>query len=115
MDQEMNEWVKTFPGAITVVDANGIIIAMNDAAELGFKDDGGRDLIGKDVRACHPGLSRTKIEDLLKNRVENVYTIEKHGKKKLIYQVPWTRDGQYAGFVELSLVIPFDMPHFLRD
>ncbi len=45
----------------------------------------------------------------------NVYTIEKHGKKKLIYQTPWYRDGKYAGFIELSLVIPEEMPHFIRD
>jgi hypothetical protein len=32
----------------------------------------------------------------------------------LIYQSPWYRDGQYAGFVEISLEIPFDMPHFIR-
>ena len=42
-------------------------------------------------------------------------TFEKNGIKKLIYQSPWYRDGQYAGFVELSLEIPFDMPHFIRS
>jgi len=45
----------------------------------------------------------------------NIYTIEKHAKKKLIYQTPWYRDGKYAGFIELSLVIPEEMPHFIRD
>ena len=49
------------------------------------------------------------------NQRANVYTIEKGGKKKLIYQTPWYKDGQYAGFVELSLVIPAEMPHFIRD
>lgn len=44
----------------------------------------------------------------------NVYTIEKDGVKKLIYQAPWYRDGAYAGFVELSLVVPAAMPHFVR-
>ena len=34
--------------------------------------------------------------------------------KKLIYQAPWYRDGAYAGFVELSLVVPFELPHFVR-
>jgi hypothetical protein len=51
---------------------------------------------------------------MLAARRKNVYTIEKRGVKKLIYQVPWTRDGIYAGFVELSLEIPFEMPHFVR-
>jgi hypothetical protein len=48
-------------------------------------------------------------------RRTNVYTIQKNGKKKLIYQAPWFRDGAYAGFVELSLEIPEAMPHFNRD
>jgi hypothetical protein len=44
----------------------------------------------------------------------NVYTIEKNGVMKLIYQAPWYRDGARMGIVELSLEIPFDLPHFLR-
>ncbi len=48
-------------------------------------------------------------------RITNVYTIEKTGRKKLIYQTPWYRAGEYAGFVELSLEIPWEMAHFIRD
>jgi hypothetical protein len=44
-------------------------------------------------------------------REKNVYTIEKNGVKKLIYQSPWYYNGEYAGFVELSLEIPFEMEH----
>jgi len=44
-----------------------------------------------------------------------VYTIQKSGVKKLIYQAPWFQEGKYAGFVELSLPIPETMPHFDRD
>jgi hypothetical protein len=40
--------------------------------------------------------------------------MEKHGLKKLIYQSPWYDSGQYSGFVEISLPVPFDMPHFIR-
>jgi len=42
-------------------------------------------------------------------------TFEKDGVKKLIYQCPWFEDGKYAGFVELSLEIPFEMEHFVRS
>jgi hypothetical protein len=52
---------------------------------------------------------------MMAERRTNVYTIQKNGKKKLIYQAPWFRDGVYAGFVELSLEIPWDLPHFNRD
>jgi hypothetical protein len=44
-----------------------------------------------------------------------VKTYEKDGGEKLIYQEPWYRDGQFAGVVEISFEIPFDLPHFVRD
>ena len=64
---------------------------------------------------CHPDSARKKTERLLAARVKNVYTIEKNGVKKLIYQSPWYKEGEYAGFVELSLEIPLEMPHFIRS
>ena len=64
---------------------------------------------------CHPEPARAKTERLLAAREKNVYTIEKNGVKKLIYQSPWYRNGEYAGFVELSLEIPFELPHFIRS
>jgi hypothetical protein len=64
---------------------------------------------------CHPEPARTKLADMLEARVTNVYTIEKNGMHKLIYQVPWTVDGDYRGLVEISLEIPAEMPHFIRS
>lgn len=109
-----NEWIKEFPAAITVCDEAGIILEMNDKAAKTFESDGGRKLIGCNMLDCHPEPSRTKTEQLLTAREKNVYTIEKNGVKKLIYQSPWFKDGKYAGFVEVSLEIPFEMPHFIR-
>jgi hypothetical protein len=108
------DWVKEFPGAVTVCDEEGIIIDMNDKAAKGFEKEGGRKLIGSSVLDCHPEPARMKTETLLAARQKNVYTIEKHGVNKLIYQSPWYCNGEYAGFVELSLEIPFEMPHFIR-
>jgi transcriptional regulator with PAS, ATPase and Fis domain len=107
-------WIKEFPASITVCDAEGIILEMNDKAAKTFESDGGYKLIGSNMLDCHPGLSRKKTEILLAAQVKNVYTIEKNGVKKLIYQSPWHKDGVYAGFVELSLEIPMEMPHFVR-
>ena len=45
----------------------------------------------------------------------NIYTIEKKGIKKLIYQSPWLNNGVYAGFIEFSFEIPFDLPHHIMD
>lgn len=107
-------WLKEFPAAVTVCDKEGILLEMNDKAAKTFESDGGYALIGKNMLDCHPGLSRQKTERLLAAREKNVYTIEKKGVKKLIYQSPWFEDGEYAGFVEISLEIPFEIPHFVR-
>ena len=112
MDEHI--WVKEFPAAVTVCDAEGIILEMNDRAAKTFEADGGYKLVGSNVLDCHPEPARTKTERLLAAQARNVYTIEKNGVKKLIYQSPWYRDGQYAGFVELSLEIPFEIEHFIR-
>ena len=111
-----NQWIQEFPAAITVCDAEGILLEMNDKAAKTFEADGGRKLIGSNMLDCHPEPSRTKTERLLAAREKNVYTIEKNGIKKLIYQSPWYKNGEFAGFVELSLEIPFgDLPHFVRS
>jgi transcriptional regulator with PAS, ATPase and Fis domain len=114
-DVDKNSWVKEFPGAVTVCDTEGRIIEMNDAAVEAFAADGGDKLIGTNVLDCHPEPSRSKLKGMLESGRANIYTIQKKGKKKLIYQSPWYDKGRYAGFVEVSLAIPWDMPHFNRD
>jgi hypothetical protein len=107
-------WFTEFPGSITICDAEGVILDMNEKAALGFASDGGRALIGTNLLDCHPEPSRSKVEQMLKARQKNVYTIEKGGVHKLIYQTPWFENGIYRGFMELSLEIPVEMPHFIR-
>jgi len=107
-------WVEDFPAAVTVCDAQGIIVALNAKAAETFQEQGGKRLIGSNALECHPEPSRTQLDEMLKSGRANIYTIEKAGAKKLIYQSPWYRDGRYAGFVELALPIPTEMPHFVR-
>ena len=107
-------WVQEFPGAITVCDRDGIILEMNDKSAKVFEEDGGGQLIGTNLLGCHPELARIKLEELMEMQQANVYTIEKNGVKKLIYQTPWYKDGEYCGFIEMALEIPFQMPHFVR-
>jgi PAS domain-containing protein len=109
-----HDWIREFPAAVTVCDREGIILAMNERAAAAFAADGGATLIGTNVLACHPEPSRTKLAGMLAAGQANVYTIEKAGQRKLIYQSPWYERGEYRGFVELSLPIPAAMPHFKR-
>lgn len=107
-------WAKEFPAAVTVCDTNGTIIEMNSQAAEDFEKDGGETLLGKNVLDCHPEPARSRLRDILANQKKNVYTIEKAGLKKLIYQAPWYVEGRYAGLVELSFEIPARIPHFRR-
>jgi len=109
-----DEWVKDACVAVTVCDETGIILEMNGKARATFAKSGGGELIGKNLLDCHPPHARVKVEDLLKNPRTNAYTIEKNGLKKLIYQLPWHKDGKFAGLVELSMELPAEMPHFVR-
>jgi uncharacterized protein YndB with AHSA1/START domain len=108
-------WIGEFSGAVTVCDARGVILGMNDKSAATFEADGGRRLIGSNLLDCHPEPSRSLVADLLARPHVNAYTIEKRGVRKLIYQAPWFDGGVFSGLVELSLEIPADMPHFVRQ
>ena len=108
-------WIDEFPGEVTVCDPEGVILEMNQASAEIFKADGGMELIGKNMLDCHPEPSRTKVKELLETKKLNVYTTEKKGVHKIVYQSPWYENGKYRGFVELSMVIPSEIPHFIRD
>lgn len=108
-------WVRTFPGAITIVDAHGVILDMNDKAAEGYAADGGRALVGRNLLDCHPEPARSKLDAMLREGRGNVYTIEKRGVRKLIHQSPWFENGRFAGLIELSLELPAAMPHFVRQ
>ncbi len=110
-----NQWIKEFSAAVTVCDVKGVIVEMNEKSVEVFAKDGGAKLIGTDVLSCHPEPALSKLKAMFEGRRTNVYTIEKNGKKKLIYQAPWHDQGRYAGFVELSIEIPWEVPHFKRD
>ncbi len=107
-------WADELDVGITVVDRNLTILYMNEKSATAFATWGGKALVGKDVRACHQERSVRIIEHILATGEPNIYTVEKQGVKKLIYQAPWRKDGQIAGVVEFSMEIPPEMPHYVR-
>lgn len=109
-----HSWVKQFSAAVVVCDVDGTIIEMNGQAAKDFEKDGGEKLLGKNVLDCHPEPARSRLKDIMTNQNSNVYTIEKAGVKKLIYQAPWYMNSQFAGLVEISFEIPAEIPHFSR-
>jgi transcriptional regulator with PAS, ATPase and Fis domain len=108
-------WIQNFPGNVTVCDPSGIILAMNEKSAEHYSEEGGMQLVGTNLLECHPEPARSKVKKMLDAQQVNIYSIEKNGIKKLVYQTPWFENGQYGGFIELVLEIPFEMPHFIRD
>lgn len=105
-------WADDMNCAVTVCDADCKIIYMNDRAKETFARHG--DLIGHNLMDYHPERAKEIIRRLLADGGTNSYTISKAGKKKMIYQTAWRKDGKVAGLVEISMVIPEDMPHYVR-
>jgi transcriptional regulator with PAS, ATPase and Fis domain len=112
---DKHPWVQEFAGAVTVCDTEGIIIEMNARSEKMFQEQGGVRLLGSNLFDCHPEPARTRLKQIMEQGRANVYTIEKKGIKKLIYQTPWYMDGQYRGFVEIVLDLPTSIPHIIRE
>lgn len=106
---------RELPFAVTVCDTEGIILYMNDRSISTFQKYGGAEIIGTSLFLYHQGPASVKLRELLDNKSNNAYSIEKNGQKKMIYQSPWYSEGEFAGLIELSLEIPAEMPHFVRQ
>jgi PAS domain-containing protein len=102
------------PAAVTACNAEGIIIYINPTAERQFHKSGGCALLGSNIFECHPHEAQEKIRALMLERKSNVYTVEKNGQRRLIYQSPWYQAGEFAGLVEISFEIPYPIPHIVR-
>lgn len=109
------KWVEELPVAVTVTSADGTITGMNAKSREGYASDGGGALVGKNVFDCHPEPALSKTRALYAAQRANHYTIRKNGQRKIIHQLPWFEGGRFAGFVEISIPIPDELPHFDRD
>lgn len=107
------DWAREMDCAITVCDANANIIYMNDASRRINSPEA--DIIGHNLRQYHPPRAIEIIDRLLREGGYNAYTISKRGQRKMIYQAAWRQGGQIAGLVEISMVIPEELPHYVRS
>lgn len=106
-------WFNEADIALTVADKEGKIIFMNEKAKNVFAKYG--PLEGHSLFDCHSDESSEKIRHMLTTGESNVYTIEKKGIRKIIIQLPWKTDGKTEGIMELSMVLPTSLPHFIRE
>ncbi len=108
------DWLKDITAAVTICDKQGTIVYMNEKSAQVFKSDGGKGLLGSNLFDCHPEPALTKLKALLSAGSTNVYTIEKNGQKKMIYQTPWLQENVVAGLIEISIELPNEVAHFIR-
>ena len=107
------DWAEGMSAAVTAADKDGVIRYMNRKARETYKKHG--NLIGKSLYDCHGERAAAIIRRLLTEGGTNAYTIEKEGLRKMIYQTAVTAaDGRVEGIVEVSMVIPDELPHYIR-
>ena len=100
--------------AVTVCTKDGTILDMNGKSRRTFLKPGREEIIGRNVLDCHPEPARTFLADMLANPRTNIYTVEKEGQKKFIVQTPWYDGDDYAGYMELAVVLPESIPNRIR-
>jgi hypothetical protein len=108
------QWINDLSAEFMVCNTIGTILEMNSGAEALFAEEGGRNLLCTNVLDCHTGMARTKLERMLVKGSPNAYFISEKNGKRFFFQSPWFKDGQYAGFVEISFQVPELIPHFIR-
>ncbi len=108
------DWFQQLPCSVTVCDKEYTILYLNDrAAEVNAKD-GGKSLIGRNLMDCHPPEAQEKLRRVMASGRPNVYTIEKNGTRKMIFQSHWKKGDEFAGLVEVTFELPSFIPHFVR-
>lgn len=103
------DYYKSINISITICDTEGIVVYQNKKSLATFGDK-----VGQSMMPCHQQRSQDIIHHLLDDAATNVYTIDKKGVKKMIYQTPWFEDGVVKGLIEFSIVLPEEMPHYVR-
>ncbi|MBP5287672.1 MAG: UDP-N-acetylmuramoyl-tripeptide--D-alanyl-D-alanine ligase [Elusimicrobiales bacterium] len=111
---QIADWAENAGFAVTVCDADANVIYMNARSRSTFEKYGS--MIGKNLKDCHPPYAWAKIVKMLSDGSSNSYFIIKDGVKKFIHQSPWYEPGgtKPAGLVEISTVVPHDMPCYER-
>lgn len=105
----MKDFFDSVAVSMTVCDREGKVVYQNKRAVESLGEARGHSL-----EECHQAPSWQMIQRMLSEGFTNAYTIEKRGVRKLIYQTPWYENGEVAGLVEYSIVLPENIPHKVR-
>jgi hypothetical protein len=109
MEQDL--WFKAFPGSITITNAKGMILQMNDKAAESYRDGGGHALVGKSAIGCHEEPVRQTVQRMYDEPAMRIYTTRENGQNILVTHAPFFSDGEFMGIVELVIELPEVIPH----
>ena len=113
-DASLLDWLEQLPCSVTVCDRNYKILYLNERSAEVNASDGGKSLVGKNLLECHPPDAGAKLRKVMASDHPNVYTTERKGVHKVIFQGHWKKRGRKAGLVEITFELPPGMPHFVR-
>jgi len=109
------DWSELYPSAVTVCDVHGVIVAMNSASRKNFSNYGSESLVGTSLFDCHPEAANIKIRKMLRTHQAETYIVEKKGRKRLVHQAPWYKQGEFAGLVETIIDLVGDIREHKRN
>lgn len=107
-------WADGMDCAVTVCDTGGTILYMNDKARTTFARHG--DMVGKNLFDCHGERSREIIRRLLADRGhECLYDREKRRPQNDLPDSLARGRRRGRSWAEISMEIPAEMPHYIRN
>lgn len=104
--EPLQSWSNEACFPITICDAHGVVVAMNQKSIEQFENDGGKSLIGQSLMDCHPTDAKIMLVHMLKSQQPHTYISTEGGRKTVIHETPWFENGVYRGFVEISFELP---------
>lgn len=109
------EWFEHLPCALTVCDRDYKILYLNKAAAEVNAESGGKALIGRSLLDCHPQRARRMLRRVMASGKPHVFTTERRGVKKMVYEAHWQNDGEVGGMVEVYFRLPRKVRNLGRD
>jgi len=114
VEPDARAWLEQLPCSLTVCDTEYTVLYLNDRSAEINAVDGGKALVGKNLLDCHPPEAREKLKEVMASGRPNIYTVEKNGVRKMVYQAHWRQGARVAGLVEITFELPGEVPHFVR-
>lgn len=109
----MDTLLANLNAGIVIFDKDGVILEVNPRAEI-LLGGSNRVLAGKNILDFYPDYEKPRIKAALAHPNHNCFTYEKNDMNRMVYQLPWYRDGSFRGFIEFILEVPMEIPHFVR-